>query len=409
MKTARFLLLGIAFSCASTMHAMVYDNRFLPLIIHPYITVECRPSHLQLDFFATTANRSINENGDDIGLPEVWGLYNQSELAQSIIAVGKPNLLPPNWLAAPLPWVQTGKIQSQGGSLFIEQHLFEWFSLGASMAAMRVESSQQFSFSPRTTTAILGPGDLLELDEIRRQMNEELHLACNHWSHNGFGDIDAFIRASCAWYYEYKLRSIIAGARIGVLIPTGVTRDIDNPASIPFGGNGHWGMYGAFDAEFEVKEDWKLGLLGRLSKRFAKTSIQRMPAGLEPETYGAIVGPARVNPGLTGIFSGYFTVENLREGFGLRLQYTLINHWKDSWKDERADQSVPSRLCDVETRSGWASEYISLTALYDFDKMHRQRCDLPIVNLTWDIPVALLVAHRSVQSFKVSLGVEFNW
>ena len=40
-----------------------------------------------IDFFATTANRSLNENGDEIGLPDILGIYNHSELAQSIIAV----------------------------------------------------------------------------------------------------------------------------------------------------------------------------------------------------------------------------------------------------------------------------------------------------------------------------------
>ena len=105
----------------------------------------------------------------------------------------------------------------------------------------------------------------------------------------------------------------------------------------------------------------------------------------------------------------YGQIEGLREGFGLRAQYTLINHNQDYWKDERVNKMPPVKLGPVDERSGWASEYITLTAFYDFGKTSRECGNKPIVRAAWDIPFTLLVGHRFVHSYKVSLGLEFNF
>ena len=76
-----------------------------------------------------------------------------------------------------------------------------------------------------------------------------------------------------------------------MIIPTGVKRNIDKPASVPFGGNGYWGAYISGDAEFEVKEDWKIGLLLRMSKRFSQTvlNVCRLPTSVPDQKAPQIV------------------------------------------------------------------------------------------------------------------------
>ena len=79
----------------------------------------------------------------------------------------------------------------------------------------------------------------------------------------------------------------------------------------------------------------------RLSKRFARTQPdERMPVlhpvnqipnnptrvtipESEPQIFGVVTGPARVNPGFTEIFSAYGQWEGIRDGLGVRLQYSF--------------------------------------------------------------------------------------
>jgi hypothetical protein len=163
------------------------------------------------------------------------------------------------------------------------------------------------------------------------------------------------------------------------------------------------------DGEFELKEDWKLGLYIGLSKRLAKTQLHRMPVADEPTNFGVVIGDARVNPGVTFMFAPYFSVENLREGFGARIQYTLAVHGADGWTDKRCDKTVPVRLRRVVDWSSWSGGHITLTPLYDFGKLKVNRGIEPIVYLAWDIPVNVFVTRRIPKTNKVSIGIEFNF
>lgn len=412
------LMVGVAAS------GMVYDNRYLPLMQYPYISVPGRESHLTGDFFVTTASRAIDDREREIGIIELAGPLDQAQLAYSFVLDGKPDPLDPGLLAGELPWTIRGKLQTQGFAFSYRQYLGCGFSAGVLTLAMRSNSYLDFFFNPPKTsseTPPFSPGEVEELGRVLRGMFADLGLSCNHVQQGGMGDIEAYLRWANRCEYSYKLRSLEYAGRLGVLIPTGVTRNIFHPASIPFGGNGHWGVYASGDAELEVKEDWKIGVLLRLSKRFARTRIERMPVARpllpgqaypspsEPQVFGVLVGPARVNPGLSEIFSMYAQWEGIREGLGVRLQYTLVNHNQDHWTDLRVDQTVKANLEQVEKLSSWASEYVTLSAFYDFDKVAPIRGYNPIVRVAWDIPYTLLVAHKSVHSYKVVLGLEFNF
>jgi hypothetical protein len=403
--------------------AMVFDNRFFPLIQYPWITVPCRESHASGDFFITTASRAADAAERDIGVWALWGPFDQAQLAMSMASVGLVNPLPPDYEKGELPWLLHGKLQTQGFAFWYVQELGIGFSAGILGMVMRSNSTIDFKFDithASSEMAITENSQVFFLDEIRRQMLAELGLSCNHVHQHGFGDLETYVRWSDYRSYALKVRNVEYGLRLGLLIPTGVKKNIFEPASVPFGGNGHWGIYISGDAEFEVKEDWKFGVWLRLSKRFARTSMQRMPLytpppngktepSSEPQIFGVIVGPASVDPGFTQVFAMYGEWEGLREGFGVRLQYTLINHDRDIWTDKRIDPPNKVNIKSLENHSRWASEYVTLTGFYDFDKTAQERGHKPIVRASWDIPFTLLVAHRFVKSFKISLGLEFNF
>ena len=391
---------------------MVYDNRYLPLIQYPTIFKPHRPSYLTGDFFITTASRAADNGQREIGIPELSGPFDQAQLANSMVIAGLDPILDPAHRNGSLPWMMAGKLQTQGFAFSYQQYLGYCISVGFLGLAMRSNSGIDFFFTSTQASSASAPpftnDQILILDDTRRAMIKSLGLSCNHVSQGGLGDMEAYIRWFNHYEYCFKLRSLDTGFRFGALIPTGVKKDPFKPASIPFGGNGHWGVYASADVAAELKEDWKVGMLLRVSKRFAATSIQRLPVADEPQIFGVLSGPVRISPGFTEVFSLFGQWEGIRQGLGVRLGYTLINHNKDSWMDERIDKTIPVKLEPVERRSDWASEYVTVSAFYDLSKV--DECNnKPIVRVAWDIPFTLLVGHRFVQSYKVSLGLEFNF
>ncbi len=399
---------------------MVYDNRYFPLMQYPYITVDGRDDHAAGDFYITTASRAADALERGIGVFELSGAFDLAQLAYSMQLAGYGNPLPAQYLNQELPYVLGGKLQSQGFAWYWEQAITDHFGFGILGLGMRSNSNINFTLSQKVASDF-SEIDAAELDEILRSSLQMLGLSCNHVHQGGLGDTEIYLRWFDHWCYSFKLRSLRYGLRLGALLPTGAKQKPSEPASVPFGGNGFWGVYGSLDVECEVKEDWKAGLLVRLSKRFAKTFTERMPVARapvadqkepqssEPQIFGVLSGPVKINPGLSQIFVAYTEWEGIREGLGIRLQYSLVHHDQDSWKDERVDQTVPSNLVPVEKQSEWGSEYVTLCGFYDFDKVAVCRGHKPILRVSWDIPYSLLVGRRFVHSYKVALGLEFNF
>lgn len=419
-KTVLYFLVIMAF-VSSSCRAMVFDNRFIPLIARPRLLVDDFPSFFAVDGFAATASRAFANNENQIGIPEIWGQYNQGQHANSFVLAGRPNPLRSDWQGLSILWRMTGKLQAQGAYFTLHKSITDYISTGASWLFMRVNTRHEFVLDTQNTKLVLNSGDIRELADTRRNMFEQLGLIENNSAQVGFGDIDWYVRFGKKWDYTLKFKFIDAGIRLGVLFPTGLTRELDRPGSIPFGGDGHWGIYTTLESIFEVKDDMKAGVFVRLSKRFANTKNRRMPVGKEvclpndkkevfggePFIFGTVCGPARVNPGFTIVFSPYFILEGLREGMGLGIYYTLTGHQRDSWCDARADTTIPVRLNAVERFSKWRSEYISLLVFYDFGKVKLFRELDPILSFKWDVPTDLLITERSLKTQRISLGVEF--
>jgi len=406
-RKSLFLFLCIlAFSRFSQTCATIIDNRWIPLIWRPFTTDWGRPSHVRAEFFAVTAKRAYDEHKDEMLLPEIYGKYDQGDLAKSMVEAGYPNPLKPEWQGASIPWNVNGKLQGQGFTFSYQQAVTDWLSFGINSYVMNLDSWNEFFLEMDKVSLRLQPGDLLELDETRRLMHSQIGLCGDHAHHTGIGDLDVYLRFGYSWNYTLKFKRIDAGFRIGALCPSASMRDENYPASIPFGGERHWGMYGAIDVELELREDWKAGLFGWIGKRFASNQVRRVPVGCEPQPYSVRCEDIRVNPGITFAFSPYFALENLRDGFGLRLQYTLRVHDHDLWS---AQSSCAFDFKKINELSSWGSDYFSISSFYDFSKINMERVQYPIVTLTWDIPAAVLVADRSAKTQQISLGLEWNY
>lgn len=414
---------------SSFLGAMIVDSRFVPLLQKPFFSMQGQPSHVSASLFATTANEALLKNDKYTGIPEIYGVINTSSgmtehssldvniLGQALEAVGKVNPLG-ELKGLSLPYRQEGKMQSQGALFSYHQAIGDYVSLGGSALFMRFLSTQRFYLDQASVNVSQQAVDFVDVvDKARREMFEEIGLKPPVSDQAGVGDFNFYMRLGKTWDYTLKCKMLSLGAKLGALVPAGQSRDILSPTSVSFGGNNHWGLYTSVDFEAEVKEYWKVGLLGWVGKRFARVTPQRLSVGGEPMVFGVMDGRVKVNPGFTWSFSPYVTLENIRSGLGGRVQYTLTKHAHDHW-DVVCKSNEVSPYCLIyrgnkyslgEYISRWASDYITLDAFYDFGNQRAERSFDPILFLSCDIPVDAIVANAVPRMYKISLGLDISF
>lgn len=409
-----FLLLGFS----QKIFGWVEDSRFFPLFPREnhYRTWE-EPSDVFLDLLAMVGHEAFDHDDDekDVGIFEIFGNFFENKLADAIVAIGLPDPFDQfptlqQFRNQEILWNMEGKIQSQGASFQWDQYIWNYFWIGFSGFFMHLYSRNNFELNQRTILNLgISPDDQVRLDELRRQMNGTLGIKAPVFNKTGISDIDCYLRIGNIWEYLYKFRRVDAGLKVGAMIPSGVSREVNNPASIPFGGDGHWGVYTSANVELELKEDWKVGGHVRVNKRFSKTKNERLPVVNEQQLYGAVEGLAKIDPGVTFIVAPYARLENIREGFGLQIGYTIVHHMKDKWTDARLIQSPAVNLEENEKKSNWTSEYVIVDAFFDSARLLPPDCNAPILSFKWDVPVRLFGAKGAVKTNRIMLGIELNY
>ena len=408
-----FILLFLICGATSSVVAMVYDNRFFPLYARTYSRTCLKPSNVIPDIFIMTANDAALDNDDSIGIPEMFGKYDQNKLANAIGELTGVNPLAntqfANLMNMAIVWNMKGKLEAQGAAFEYNQRLTDNVSFGFNFFGMHVFSRINFELADPATLQ-LTQDQIPALDALRRSMQESVGLIAPKFSKGGFSDIDLYFRFGNIWEYTYKFRRIDAGLRVGGIIPTGLTRDINNPASVPFGGNGQWGVFGALDLEFELKEDWKVGIFARLSKRFEKKKKIRLTLAGEQPLFGALPGDATIDPGLNVVVAPYVRVEDIRDGLGIQAKYTYVNHFDDLVADARFGTTMPeAQLGPLNDVTDWSSEYLTINIFYDFARVRVGHTYAPIVSLMWDIPIQFFGVERVSKTNRVSLGIIFSY
>lgn len=396
------------------------DNRFLvpnlfqkPFLLHSHD----RKHHLTIQPFAMTARSAFGqENGieNENELFEVFGRYDQTEIDKALQLSGRTSssLFRSDWQGylGPLHWLMKGHFDVYGLGFHYRYDIHQYFSMGIIAAAMHANSRMEtikdrFSMNQ----FIADPGNFRELFLLKNEMNELLDLCPGLWQKNAVADIDIYIRPAFTREYFLKCRRFDTGCRIGVLAPAAPERNINNPASVPLGGDRHWGMYVSLEGDFDVHEDIQMGFSLQFIKRFARTACHRMPAACEPDNYGAIIGIARVHPGLTIGFNPYVAFKEVREGLGFLLAYNLTAHSADNWHVLGAARKLHPNIPLVEKRSEWRSEHATIGAFYDCAYTSEVRQYEPVVSFTWDIPVDWLLAKRAFRTHGISFIVEMQF
>lgn len=402
----KFIALIALFIFNST-NPMVYDNRFVPLFQKPFVTTPCVYGHGQAQPFFMRADDAQGDV-EKQPLPDLFGTYDLISIINALLKSGK---ISENPLRSDLqslttiPFKREGRIDTQGMAFFYQWPIACNWYLGTSFLFMHVNSRAEFCLD---SSVDISPGDKSYLFKLKEQLNKDLGLLPPLYSRTVFGDVVFFLKYNCFMPYTFKFRSLNFIPEIGVYIPTSPRSLLNNPASIPIGGERRWGMYFGFENQYEVREDWFAKVMFRAIKRFKNNEIERLPIDQEPINYGAFMGFTSINPGWTFVFAPSIFLKGIREGLGVSVLYTLVSHLRDnvsSCSSCEGESLQPNIKC-FERLSGWGSEYISVGLFYDLAK-ERDCCRYPTVSLYWDIPVDWLISERSARTHCISLVVDF--
>jgi hypothetical protein len=394
--------------------AMVFDNRYFPLFQRPLTrhTNQLSNVFVQADFF--TASQSYNDQEKTIPLFEIDGAYDQIQLLKSVLKAYPKKAFAPDFIRSDmlvhthtLPWEQDGLIDAQLIGLRYSQALTRNIIIGVDTFFAHVNAHKRSYLNHKKLSLL--PGDFEEVLAANARLHDFLHISSSAYDTLSWGDVDISLRLGNRWEYKAKFKAIDAGCTFGVIAPTAKSRSIYNPASIPLGGNGHWGFYGSLDADFNLKEDWRALLLLRVQKRLPKTSLQRVPVEFEPLAYGALIADTRIDPGFTFIVMPTLILDGLRDNFGIQAAYTLVVHRKDCWSDKRADTTIGGAFDRAENLSAWGSEYVTIGLNYDYSRDLECPRVANRAGLLVDIPLNYAVAKQSVKNIRISLSMESNF
>lgn len=398
-----FIVIGCGFF--NELRSWSPDNRYIPLFWHAHAPT----NYFDIEGFAATANKALNDSQTEIGIPELHGSFNLGTLDRASQLAGNSSYLPSIVEGFSIPYTVEGKLQMQGAALDYYQQIHKNVGVGVSWFVLRVSSHYDFLIKENELYFTTTPSLLTQLDADRRLLFTALGFRNNHTSQVGMGDFELFLRLGNHWDYRAKCRAIDLGLSCGLLLPSGQKLSNNAPTEIPFGGNGQLGWYLASNGLFELKEDITVGFYLQLIKRIANTQTRRIPLLKEPQIFGATVGKVHLNQGTTIVASPFFILENLRQGLGAGVQYTLTKHQPDTWNLKCTEQGSLPCLEQIQKLSEWADEHVTLSIFYDFGKMCKKRSFDPIISFYWDIPSTLFISSNSVRTHKVSLGIGFTF
>lgn len=409
-----FLVLILIPTC---VFSMVVDNRYFPWFSHPYNGTDHGHGCFRADPYFITGttswkiNPGVSKSDQETGYPDLQGNLNYYQLAQAFVLAGLENPIPADWRwNTDIPVDMPGSFQGQGITFAGYVPLSSHFGIGGSLLYLRLMAQANLKATPKVIKDfnLVAPGNQAQFDELTSQFESMAGTQDGYWGQSGVGDVDFYIRLFDVQEYVHFCRKFDRSIVLGLLVPTGVQAPLNAVGAVPFGGNGFWGWYLSPTLEVELKEDWKAGIVARIEKRFAKIVESRITVANECALFAPITGDLYINPGTTFMVAPYFALEDIREGLGAVLQYTLVVHATDHFIDKRVNQSVPARFINMMSNSRWLQEYVTVEGLYDLS-FGEPWSYKPLLTLSLDMPISLIGARGSAQTHRITLGLTVDF
>jgi hypothetical protein len=373
-----------------------YRSQLNTISIQPFI-MTAGEAHISKHEITTKSRKRLGEMGE-------IDIFDMQKLNKSIKKSGlsTKNYVPSEWLGYGMPIQMQfgGKITGAGLSWNINKNIVENFSIGWESGIFSSQSAISLDSKVADESFILKEGFLFDIFSTYKNLTKTLKLSNLYEKKVDIMDQNIYARYTFGADFIAHCRRIKGIAQLGCIIPTSEKINIKNPASINIGTNGHLGFYGSLELDFLLKEDINLGFKGSVIGQKSEIKNCRLPYDTEQKKYGTVVTRATVSPGTTISFSPYLSIEGLREGLGLRLEYSVFNHLADSIKVH--DKTVNYNKFATRTYSQWAQEHVCFAAFFDFTRKSDHHSFEPFVGLNIHIPVNFFFSNNSARCYSIS-------
>ncbi len=390
-------------------HCPFFENDF---------TVNLYPTKkhtLAIEGIFGTISTAFKRNGKSGGTPELYGEYELNSVVDSLQAVNGSNpgfknpfqQLPANLQKKSLKFGVSEKIHTVGCTLsdthwFFDNTLF----VGAWIPIISMQSMNRYILKEASTFNV---ADQNLIDKVRRDTHQALGFYDNGATRTGFGDLDLFVGYRAFWDHKLLMKSIIITPKMGLILPTGVHRDVDNPSTIPFMGDGHLGIHGEIHSQFELKQDLRLGFIIHGAHQVQHRKKERHAVFKEPSIFSALVTHIKVKPGFTLALAPYLVLENILDNVHFQVKYTYLRHGADDVSDygeyllddPKSSSYLTKRPTNVITQkdiddnkfekwnnSKWRSHYVTLQLMFDTRQTLTSWKLDPNFYVSYDIPCA---------------------
>jgi len=380
-KKLRYYAIGIIALLASTIYT--FDN--VHFYRASYLFSEPRLQRKLLTSFDITisggsTDKSRNPNHDIVPLLDIFGLHSMHELG---VNVPNKNLTDPRDITltqlALTPARNNFATFSINGTFSIFeanfsyiQNTYQGIFVQAYLPVRKLQiknivfndlSPTNIIFSNKNTP--IWQAFLRQFDSIL----QKYELSREAIDRTGVGDLTLFV----GWTHNYQETKIIdfidASLRLGLLFPTGKTRDEDKVFSLPLGYNGHWGIPFVTDLSFGLY-DW-LTFGAHLQTMFFADRTRNIRMKTGPQQSGLIKlakGLVEIDKGTIWNAGGYIKADHFVYGLSITLGYSFASQNRDQLCPCKPDIFNPSIVNTDEMLKGWKMHTINLFIEYDFTK-----------------------------------------
>jgi hypothetical protein len=301
----------------------------------------------------------------------------------------------------------------------------DWL-FGAHVPFWHVEARQKYGYPITKDSQNISLPAVDQVMRFHQYTHQDFGLKPDDFVAESIGDISLFAQWGRSWNYLWLLRSASLGARLAISAPTARYANTAYPASIPFGGDAHWGIAASILPAAELQEAIHFSMPMTFVWQPKATHKRRVATYREPSIFSPLIAPVTVTPGATFRIAPQVTMEHLVDNLHCSLGYVRTTHWADDWDDARSDKttpafpsrntvpsgvvtaSAPQSLANMRdehrTSTAWHSGYVSFDAQYEMSDVFQNTKNAPVLRLTYDY---CLSGERVARTHQ--LTVQLGW
>lgn len=227
----------------------------------------------------------------------------------------------------------------------------------------------------------------------------------NGLKQEGLGDISVIL----GWNQDFRqdkqyLKSVRINASVGVTIPTGEKRDVDQSLSLPLGNDGAWGIPASLGLDLDFVQNISAGLDLSLLGVFDKTGIYRMKTSTKQTDFLLLhKGEATRSQGVCWKFTLFAQAKKIVSGVSGMVSYHFVKHDEDRFHPKSYDFNKTIANSAQGLRE-WSAH--SFVFRLGYDPFGARSAIKPHISLFYKLPVA---GKRAIlaDTFGGQVGFEF--